>query len=134
MSTLETDMVNSPPHYRVGGMECIQVIEDYRLGPHLASALKYIWRAGRKTPDVLVDLRKAVWYCRRAVDRNVDLVFGSPKPSRALPFDIAEELGLSVTLTRALAAILTPSPQWQDIALAVEHLTDEIMARDGGAA
>lgn len=134
MTSPEIDMVNHPPHYRAGGFECIEIIEAYRLGYHLGNALKYLWRAGRKSPDVIVDLRKAVWYCRRAVDRGHDMTHGIPSPSRPLPLAIADALGLSVTLTRALSAILTPSPQWQDIALAVEHIADEIMARGEMAA
>lgn len=129
MSTPVTDVVNHPPHYRVGNLECIDVIEAYRLGYHLGNVVKYLWRAGRKTPDVIVDLRKAVWYCRRAVDRGQDMTHGIPSPSRSLPLAIAEALGLSVTLTRALSAILTPSPQWQDIALAVEFIQSEITSR-----
>ena len=59
------DLVDAPSHY-VGGREIdpILVIEDWGLSHHLACALKYICRAGRKGDEVL-DLRKAIWYLRR---------------------------------------------------------------------
>lgn len=63
-----TDMVNSPSHYKVGGIETIDFIEakgldkDYYLG----NAIKYISRANHKG-NRLEDLKKAQWYVNRAV-------------------------------------------------------------------
>ena len=59
--TLET--VNHPLHY--GGdatYEAIKVIEAWGLGFHLGNAVKYIARAGKKSPHSVEDLRKARWY------------------------------------------------------------------------
>jgi hypothetical protein len=60
----EPDMVNSPPHYRMGDIECIDAIraaltpEEFR-GYCKGNALKYIWRERHKGSDSLL---KASWY------------------------------------------------------------------------
>jgi len=70
------DSVNHPSHYTHGNIECIEAIEaalgvagfvDYCKG----NAMKYIWRAGRKSDDV-EDLRKAAWYCNRAAQTLIE--------------------------------------------------------------
>ena len=64
------DNVNHPAHYTSGKIEVIDFIEDKELGFHLGNAVKYISRAGRKNPDKTVeDLRKAVWYINRQIER-----------------------------------------------------------------
>ena len=64
-----SDMINSPPHYKRGGLECIDVIEAFGLGFHLGNVAKYLLRAGHKG-DALDDLRKAAWYLRREIERR----------------------------------------------------------------
>jgi 2-methylcitrate dehydratase PrpD len=70
------EAVNHPAHY--GGdstYEAIKVIEAWGLDRDfcLGSAVKYISRAGKKNPDLEIeDLRKAVWYCERAIQQRVD--------------------------------------------------------------
>ena len=64
------DMVNEPPHYKSGGMEAIDVIEAFFADDfHLASAFKYLARAGKKG-DYVEDLRKSIWYINREVERH----------------------------------------------------------------
>ena len=64
------DNVNHPDHYNHGKIEVIDFIEDKELGFHLGNAVKYISRAGRKNPDKIIeDLRKAVWYINRQIQR-----------------------------------------------------------------
>ena len=64
------DNVNHPSHYTSGKIEVIDFIEDQHLGFHLGNAVKYISRAGRKNPDNNIeDLRKAVWYINRQIQR-----------------------------------------------------------------
>jgi hypothetical protein len=65
----EPDMVNHPPHYTAhpSGVECIQVVEH--MGFNLGNAIKYIWRADAKG-DAVEDLRKAVWYLDREIQRR----------------------------------------------------------------
>ncbi len=60
------DSVDHPPHYTIGGIEVIDVIEAWALGFHRGNAVKYIARAGRKG-DELEDLRKARWYLDREI-------------------------------------------------------------------
>lgn len=63
-----TDNVNKPPHYTAhpSGVECIQITEHMNFC--LGNALKYIWRAGLKQNEV-EDLKKAVWYLNREIER-----------------------------------------------------------------
>ena len=64
------DNVNHPSHYTSGRIEVIDFIEDKDLGFHLGNAVKYISRAGRKDTDKTIeDLRKAVWYINRQIER-----------------------------------------------------------------
>ena len=66
----QPDNVNHPNHYTIGQIEVIDFIEDKKLGFHLGNAVKYISRAGRKDADKTVeDLRKAVWYINRQIER-----------------------------------------------------------------
>ncbi len=66
-----TDLVNHPPHYRKGDIECIAAIRaalgtegfrDYCKG----QIIKYIWRAEHKGSP-LQDYCKAEWYCNQLV-------------------------------------------------------------------
>lgn len=63
----EADPIN-PAHYKMGGMEVIDIIEAFGLDYHRASALKYLLRAGRKD-DELQDMRKCAWFVNRSVQR-----------------------------------------------------------------
>jgi predicted transcriptional regulator len=65
------DVVNSPSHYKVGGVECIDVmIQLYglkRVQEYAEiAAFKYAWREGRKG-DSKTDKRKKIWYTRFAM-------------------------------------------------------------------
>jgi hypothetical protein len=68
-----SDNVNSPSHYRQGGIECIDAIqsaltpEEFR-GYCKGNALKYVWRERHKGGDE--SLRKAQWY----LDRLANLI------------------------------------------------------------
>jgi hypothetical protein len=61
--------VNHPKHYtqHPAGIECIDVVEH--LPFNVGNAIKYLWRAGVKTPDFETDLDKASWYVAREKDR-----------------------------------------------------------------
>ena len=65
-----TDMVNSPPHYNQGDIECIDAIEA-ALGPEgfksycRGNAFKYLWRSDHK--GGAEDIKKANWYLARMV-------------------------------------------------------------------
>lgn len=61
-------MVDHPAHYNVGNIEVIDAIEDWGLGFHLGSTVKYVARAEHKG-TLLEDLKKARWY----LDRKIQL-------------------------------------------------------------
>ena len=63
------DLVNHPPHYTAhpSGVECIQITETMNFC--LGNAIKYIWRADLKH-DAIEDLKKAVWYVNREIERR----------------------------------------------------------------
>ena len=62
----ESDSVNHPAHYKVGGIETIDFIEAKKLGYNLGNVVKYITRADYKG-NKLEDLRKAQWYLTREI-------------------------------------------------------------------
>ena len=61
--------VNHPSHY--GGednpYEAIKVIEAWKLDFSLGNVIKYISRAGKKSPNLVEDLKKARWYLDRFI-------------------------------------------------------------------
>jgi hypothetical protein len=70
-----SDPVHHPVHYANSpakclgcgrSIECIDVAEHW--GFNLGNALKYLWRAGKKG-SAKEDLRKAIWYIQRQIDR-----------------------------------------------------------------
>ncbi|MGW5773086.1 DUF3310 domain-containing protein [Streptomyces longwoodensis] len=74
LSALDTedqdhDEVNHPSHYTwlPSGLEVIDVTEHFNFS--LGNALKYIMRAGHKHDSPTTDLRKAVWYLNREIER-----------------------------------------------------------------
>jgi hypothetical protein len=72
--TPEKDMVNSPEHYKVGGIEVIDFIkakltaEEFR-GYLKGNVLKYTSRAGCKD-DAAQDIGKLVWYASKLQDTH----------------------------------------------------------------
>jgi hypothetical protein len=64
-----SDLVNHPPHYKHGDIECIQAIkaalgDDGFRAYCKGNVIKYLWRAEYKgNPDQ--DYGKADWYMRR---------------------------------------------------------------------
>ena len=64
-----SDPVNHPDHYtgHPSGIEAIQITEW--MGFCLGNAMKYIWRADLKA-DAIEDLRKAIWYLEREIQRR----------------------------------------------------------------
>jgi hypothetical protein len=75
--------VTHPEHYRQhpSGIECIQITEhmDFLTG----NIIKYAWRAGLKENNSrLQDMRKCLWYAKRAVDREEAKLEDGSKSSR----------------------------------------------------
>jgi hypothetical protein len=63
------DMVNSPPHYKSGGVETIDFIEAKNLNYNLGNVVKYITRADLKG-NRKQDLKKAMWYLQREINHG----------------------------------------------------------------
>ena len=64
-----SDLVNHPPHYKHGDIECIQAIkaalgDDGFRAYCKGNVIKYLWRAEHKG-NAVEDLGKADWYMRR---------------------------------------------------------------------
>jgi hypothetical protein len=69
---LNREMVNHPDHYQgSGGMEVIDIIENYDLGFSLGNAIKYILRSNKKG-SANQDLKKAIWYINREISNLVE--------------------------------------------------------------
>jgi hypothetical protein len=66
VATHHTDMVNHPPHYKMGGIETIDFIEAKQFGYNLGNVVKYISRADLKGSHY-EDLLKARWYLNREI-------------------------------------------------------------------
>ena len=73
------DVVNSPSHYKSGGIEAIEGIEasmepEAYAGYLKGNIMKYMWRYERKGKPI-EDLKKARWYLDRLIglrERKVD--------------------------------------------------------------
>jgi len=66
---VDTDMVDEPPHYNQGDIECIDAIkasmskEEFK-GYLKGNAIKYLWRYSYKG-KAKEDLNKCVWYTNK---------------------------------------------------------------------
>ena len=71
-----TDLVNFPPHYRQGGIECIDAIraalteEEFR-GYCKGNALKYIWRERHKGGNESL-LKAGLYIAKLAISDEFD--------------------------------------------------------------
>lgn len=70
------EMINHPPHYKRGGLECVDIVEAMAYGwrpqtaLRLGQAVQYLFRYQHKgdLSDALADLKKAVWWIQREID------------------------------------------------------------------
>jgi len=72
-STEKTDMVNSPKHYRMQGVEAIDILEmsmteEEFLGYLKGNVSKYLLRYKHKTKPK-EDLQKAKWYIEKLIEK-----------------------------------------------------------------
>ena len=63
----EMGKIDHPEYYKTGGIEAIDVIEDWHLGFNLGNAIKYIGRCEHKE-NKKQDLEKALWYIKRELE------------------------------------------------------------------
>lgn len=69
----KVDKQNTTPSYYGGKenpYEAIKVIQAWELDFELGNVLKYISRAGKKTPDALSDLKKAAEYLQYEIQKR----------------------------------------------------------------
>ena len=68
--TIDELIVNSPPHYKQGDVECIEAIKaatgDGYQGYLQGNVMKYIWRY-RAKGQAINDLKKAEWYLKELI-------------------------------------------------------------------
>lgn len=65
------DMVNHPPHYTQGGIECIDAMQaalspEQFKGYLKGAAFKYLWRLDHKD-EAKENAEKAIWYMQKLV-------------------------------------------------------------------
>lgn len=70
------DVVNHPPHYTQGGIECIDAIkaalgEEQYEGYLRGACIKYLWRYKMKSG--VESLKKAEWYLKRLIELNEEI-------------------------------------------------------------
>lgn len=71
---MNDNMVNHPPHYNSGKIECIEAIESATMGKNgfeaylVGNIIKYLFRYNQK--NGIQDLQKAKWY----VDKLIEFV------------------------------------------------------------
>jgi hypothetical protein len=101
---MSDDMINHPPHYRLGDREVIEITEhlDFLSG----NVVKYVCRAGRKEgSSSLEDYLKARWYLDRLI------AWGPSKPPADLDRARMELKRLSECLVEATDVIRRLSAQ-----------------------
>lgn len=70
-----TESVDPKWYRQFGQFEPVNVVEAWGLGWHLGSVVSYIARAGHKTEDPLLDLKKARWFLDRHI-KNLESARG----------------------------------------------------------
>lgn len=137
-----SDLVNHPPHYvTAAGIEAIDVMEQYGLGLHLGSAMKYLLRAGRKD-DERTDLRKAAWYLARWID-GIPCAHGVEYPTASddvhgglcwqTPDDIADAFALVGARREAVLHILNAAAFEPDPDAVVDLIKEALEALNAEA-
>lgn len=66
---MDEQTINHPKHYNShpSGVECITIVEQFNF--NIGNAIKYLWRSGLKTENPVEDLKKALWYVQREINR-----------------------------------------------------------------
>jgi hypothetical protein len=79
------EKVHNPKHYNEhpSGVECIDIIEHMTFNS--GTAVKYLWRAGLKPgEETIEDLKKALWYVGREIEKITKTLGKTKPPSRKL--------------------------------------------------
>ena len=79
----------SPAHYTRGSIEIWDFIRDQKLNYQLGNAIKYICRAGYKSPDTKAeDLKKAIHYLENELSHTTLQIDESERSSNRIPFRV----------------------------------------------
>ncbi|OOR85921.1 hypothetical protein B0181_11795 [Moraxella caviae] len=97
----QDDGLINPSYYQDSGIECIEITEH--LSFSMGNCFKYLYRAGRKG-DMYDDIRKAVWYARRAF-------FNGEEPSIFVTYQIDTKLNTAVRRRIQEVAKHHPNPE-----------------------
>lgn len=118
--------VEHPSHYNVGSIEVIDAIEDWCLGFHLGSVVKYIARAPHKG-KLREDLTKALWYLHRFIANNAEQ---PPDPLRHLSFEPMTTAGDNWKLAPVLVCIVRSVVDQEELEYAAARLHEYIATLD----
>ena len=84
-------MADHPQHYTRGSIEVWDFIRDQGLNYHRGNAIKYICRAGFKSPATEIeDLKKAIHYLENEL-QNTHAEREPERSGNAIPFSIWDE-------------------------------------------
>jgi hypothetical protein len=133
---MSTEVVDHPALYQSEcGIEAIEVMERYGLGPHLFVAMKHLLRAGKKG-DVLTDLKKADWYMTRLFGRTNVAAFELHCDAEGWrsPDEIVESFALTGNHAEAVRRILLAAAEYDEDTPATGHLAQAYRALGGAIA
>ena len=89
-------MAESPIHYTRGSIEVWDFIRDQGLNYFRGNAIKYICRAGFKSPQTEIeDLKKAIHYLENELQNTTLHLEQSERSSNTIPFSVwdSEQFG-----------------------------------------
>lgn len=109
------DMINSPAHYRRGGLEAVDVIHGYGMSYLLGSATKYILRCLHKSDGLHAkqDLKKARWFLNSYLTKRPRFPC-RPITGRPVHAEIVEAFELTNNLADAMLGILNAAKSYAD--------------------
>ena len=82
-------MAESPTHYTRGSIEVWDFIRDQGLNYFRGNAIKYICRAGFKSPQTEIeDLKKAIHYLENELQHTTLHLEQSERSSNTVPFSL----------------------------------------------
>ena len=119
------DIVNQPKHYTSGGIEVRPFINAQGYNFDMGNVIKYISRAGLKTPDKLLDLEKALNYINDEIKKGNKKLNFEPMDTFISGYEyIRSQHHLDSTLQNVIS--LLSKDEKTDIIL----MSDVISARD----
>ena len=119
------NIVNQPKHYTSGGIEVRPFINAQGYNFDMGNVIKYISRAGLKTPDKLLDLEKALNYINDEIKKGNKKLNFEPTDTFISGYEyIRSQHHLDSTLQNVIS--LLSKDEKTDIIL----MSDVISARD----